>query len=226
MTELTADGFPEFFQAVRGYEPFPWQAELAGLLVEGDWPDVIDVPTGLGKTSVMDCWVYALAAAGAAGVPRRLFFVVDRRLVVDGAFHEAEALARTLADARLAAAQDGDRGVVASVAAALHGLHGDPGEVPLEVVRMRGGVTWESRWLARPDQAALVVGTVSSAPGCCSAATASATACGRSTPPWLASMAGSLSTRRTSHSRWSPPSGASPPTSASTEWCRPIVPCA
>ncbi|MBA2497394.1 MAG: type I-U CRISPR-associated helicase/endonuclease Cas3, partial [Acidimicrobiia bacterium] len=32
--------------------------------------------------------------------------------------------------------------------------------VPLVVAQMRGGVTWESRWVARPDQPAVVVGTV------------------------------------------------------------------
>jgi CRISPR-associated endonuclease/helicase Cas3 len=153
--ERGADRFPDFFQAVRGREPFPWQADLARTLVDGCLPDVIDVPTGLGKTSVIDCWAYALAASAdrqPRAIPLRLFFVVDRRLVVDGAYESAMTLAATLR-----AACDGS-GVVGEVANALRSLHGDDGA--LQVVRMRGGVTWESRWLARPDQAAVVVGTV------------------------------------------------------------------
>lgn len=155
MSELGADRFPEFFKAVRGQEPFPWQADLAAMLVDGRLPDVIDVPTGLGKTSVIDCWVYALAASAARqsrAFPLRLFFVVDRRLVVDGAHESAMTLATALG------AAGGGSGIVGEVANALRSLHG--GDAVLEVVRMRGGVTWESRWLARPDQAAVVVGTV------------------------------------------------------------------
>lgn len=154
MPSLTADRFPEFFQAVRGYEPFPWQAELAAELVNGSFPRTIDVPTGFGKTSVIDCWAFALAAHAARqsrGVPLRLCFVVDRRLIVDGAHEEAVRLQERLTSAR--------DGVVAEVATALTGFAG-PGTEPLTVVRMRGGVTWESRWLARPDQPAVVVGTV------------------------------------------------------------------
>jgi len=151
--ELGPDRFPEFFQAIRGREPFPWQADLAAMLADGRLPDVIDVPTGLGKTSVIDCWAYALAVHAARekrDIPLRLFFVVDRRLVVDGAHEAASALAKALAEV--------DGGIVGEVARALRSLHG--GDEALRVVRMRGGVTWESRWLARPDQAALVVGTV------------------------------------------------------------------
>lgn len=152
--QLSADRFPEFFQAIRGREPFPWQADLAAMLLDGRFPDVIDVPTGLGKTSVIECWAYALASHAIRGtrrqVPLRLFFVVDRRLVVDSAYEVAAALAD-----RLSAAT---HGIVGEAARALRSLH--DGDEVLQVVRMRGGVTWESRWLARPDQAAVVVGTV------------------------------------------------------------------
>lgn len=156
MSRLDSDRFPQFFQAVRRNEPFPWQADLAARLIDGQFPDVIDVPTGLGKTSVIDCWAYALAAHASQqtrSVPLRLCFVVDRRLVVDGAYKEAQGLADALARA------SNGEGIVADVARALRSIHGEAGE-PLGVVRMRGGVTWESRWLARPDQAAVIVGTV------------------------------------------------------------------
>lgn len=156
MPELQPDGFAEFFEAVRGHEPFPWQADLADRLIQSRFPDVIDVPTGLGKTSVIDCWAFALAVHASRerrGVPLRLCFVVDRRLVVDATYDDALALANALANAT------GTPGMVGRVSRALRSLHGGD-HAELEVVRMRGGVTWESRWLARPDRAAVVVGTV------------------------------------------------------------------
>lgn len=151
MPELRGEGFPAFFEQVTEHEPFEWQAELVDQLLRRRFPDVVDVPTGLGKTALILCWTYALAAGAA--VPRRLCFVVDRRLVVDSAHDDA----RSLAD-QLSRSTPGT--YAGEVAARLQAMHGDSELPPLEVVRMRGGVTWESRWLARPDQAAVVVGTV------------------------------------------------------------------
>lgn len=151
---LAAERFPEFFEAVRGFEPFPWQNDLATRIIESEWPDIVNVATGLGKTSIIDVWAYALAMhaqGNRRAVPLRLNFVVDRRLVVDGAYELALSLVEALKGA--------DDGLVAEVAGHLASLSGGAAD-PLTVVRMRGGVTWESRWLARPDQAAVVVGTV------------------------------------------------------------------
>lgn len=153
--DLTPEAFVDFYTTLHGRQPFPWQHDLAARLIAGTWPEVIDVPTGLGKTSVIDCWIFALAAAARTGVvrsaPLRLCFVVDRRLIVDAAYEEAQASATAL--------HNPTNPIVAAVATALTSLSGHQA-APLEVVRMRGGVTWESRWLARPDQPALIAGTV------------------------------------------------------------------
>ncbi|MCK1817233.1 type I-U CRISPR-associated helicase/endonuclease Cas3 [Streptomyces sp. XM4011] len=134
--------------------PFAWQQEyLEQVARSGVWAD-LDIPTGLGKTSLIDIWVFLLAwqarRGGPRTVPLRLFFVVDRRLVVDQTHGHAQHLAR-----RLAAAPPGS--VLAKIAAALAGLSGGH---PLEVVRMRGGVDWASRWLSSPAQPAVVTATV------------------------------------------------------------------
>ncbi len=50
----------------------------------------LDIPTGLGKTSVMAAWL--VARSQKASLPRRLVYVVDRRAVVDQATREAENL--------------------------------------------------------------------------------------------------------------------------------------
>lgn len=157
MTLMAAD-FAEFHEAVRKRRPFPWQADLVSEVLDGNgWPDVVDIPTGLGKTTLIDIAVFVAAATGCAATSpgrRRVFFVIDRRIVVDEAYSHAAELSKGL---------EGDRGtdsVVGRVAAALDGLHRRRTAPPLSVTRMRGGITWEWRWLDRPDRPAVVVGTV------------------------------------------------------------------
>lgn len=157
---LDLAGFERFFAAVHRYPPFPWQRALAERVLNGQrsWPEGIDIPTGLGKTAVLDVAVYALAAeahlpATQRQAPTRTAFVVDRRVVVDQAYVHAV----RVRDA-LSAAMTGAPAVVSIVADRLAGLSGDGN--PLEVVRMRGGTTWDWRWLANPAQPAILVATV------------------------------------------------------------------
>ena len=75
---------PSSTKAVYGYEPFPWQKRLAKRVCGGEWPRAIALPTAAGKTACIDIAVFALACR-AKDAPRRIFFVVDRRIVVDQA---------------------------------------------------------------------------------------------------------------------------------------------
>ena len=147
--------FSEFVFAVHNREPFPWQNRMAQRLLRGSPPQLITVPTGLGKTSVLDAWVWALAVQADRGhdrtVTTRAAFVVDRRVIVDAAFDHATAIQQALANPGSDPAK--------WVAERLNGL-GHQLTSPLDVVRMRGGVTWAWRWLRQPDQPAVVVGTV------------------------------------------------------------------
>src|SRR5689334_9870659 len=72
-----------------GQHPFRWQWRLYERFLNADWPYQIDLSTGLGKTSVIGLWVLALARAlenaSSLSIPRRLAYVVDRRVVVDQA---------------------------------------------------------------------------------------------------------------------------------------------
>lgn len=63
--------------------PFPWQTTLLNDFRNGTLHDAVDIPTGLGKTSVIAIWLVARALG--APLPRRLVYVVDRRAVVDQA---------------------------------------------------------------------------------------------------------------------------------------------
>ncbi|MFB7474214.1 type I-U CRISPR-associated helicase/endonuclease Cas3 [Kitasatospora sp. NPDC056184] len=172
---IEAAEFPAFFREVHhhthcpdgaatavcdgceGWAPFPWQSAYLDAVADGaDWPD-LDVPTALGKTTFIDIWLFLLAWEHARGlgrehrkVPLRLFFCVDRRLVVDQAHQHSTELAAALAGAPAGS-------VRAKVAASLRDLGG--GESPLEVVRMRGGTRWESNWVSSPAQPLVVTST-------------------------------------------------------------------
>lgn len=83
--------FSTWYTTKHGYAPFPWQLRLAGQVQNGQWPEEITLPTGTGKTSVVDIWAWAHDAR-ISGVPTRLCYVIDRRLVVDSVTAHAESL--------------------------------------------------------------------------------------------------------------------------------------
>jgi CRISPR-associated endonuclease/helicase Cas3 len=99
---LGVERFPEFFQALHNLEPFPWQKALAARVLSGEgWPRLLPIPTGAGKTALMDIAVFALASEAGVSAsgrrsPLRIFFVVDRRVVVDEAHQRALGIARAL----------------------------------------------------------------------------------------------------------------------------------
>lgn len=148
---LTADQFALYFEAVHGYAPYPWQERLtAKVLADGRWPDVIDLPTGTGKTAVLDTAVFALAAR-ADLFPRRVVFVIDRRIVVDQVYKRAETISGRIREA--------SGGVLARVASALDDICPDTDD-PIGVSALRGGIPLDNDWATRPDQPWVMVSTV------------------------------------------------------------------
>ncbi len=84
--------FPATFEALTGNAPFPWQTALYERFCQvGDdnIPKACNLPTGLGKTSVIAIWLIALANFPKK-MPRRLVYVVNRRTVVDQTTEEVE----------------------------------------------------------------------------------------------------------------------------------------
>jgi len=78
--------FDDAFEALTGHAPFPWQQRLYHeWFAKGEIPPSCNLPTGLGKTSVVPSWLIALA--NGAKVPRRLVYVVNRRTAVDQAIN-------------------------------------------------------------------------------------------------------------------------------------------
>ena len=157
-------GFPAFYRALNRRDPFPWQARLAAQVAgNGQWPLEIGVPTGLGKTACLDIAIWSLASQADRDptdrtAPTRTWWVVNRRLLVDSTADHAQTISAALKDPATVQPTGGSPEVVAAVADRLRSLSSDPGADPLEVIRLRGGVSW--RRPTDPSSPAVVLSTL------------------------------------------------------------------
>ncbi|MFW6201667.1 MAG: CRISPR-associated helicase Cas3' [Gemmatimonadota bacterium] len=114
-------------------DPYPYQRRLA----EGPWPDVLEVPTGLGKTAAVGAaWIYK-RLSGDPDTPRRLVYCLPMRTLVEQTATEFKRWLWSL-DALSAPGGDG---------IGVHVLMG--GE---EDVR-------RAEWSVYPEQDAVIIGT-------------------------------------------------------------------
>jgi len=84
--------FGEFLAGLHGGDrrPFVWQQRAASDLSSTGWWKALRAPTGAGKTTLIECWLWALAQSGPDLLGRRLLWVVDRRAVIDQVHAHAE----------------------------------------------------------------------------------------------------------------------------------------
>lgn len=148
MDRLAAGDFRKYFRDVHGDVPFPWQQRLTDQVLSEGWPATIDLPTGTGKTAVLDTAVFALAC-DPTNAPRRTVFVIDRRIVVDQVYERA----RQIRDA----ISSGGTEVLRRVREQINELADGH---PLGVVALRGGIPIEREWTHRPEQPWVLVSTV------------------------------------------------------------------
>ncbi|HHW09992.1 MAG TPA: type I-U CRISPR-associated helicase/endonuclease Cas3 [Firmicutes bacterium] len=172
MFRLSVADFRAFFSALwsepdKPKQPFQWQIDLVEKVISGEenqWPEAIALPTASGKTACLDIAIFALAAqADRLGTtrpitaPRRIFFVVDRRIIVDEAYARAEKLADKLSKA--------EGGVLKAVADNLRliaqgGTNSVVKKPPLLVFALRGGMYRSEAWARDPLQPIIVASTV------------------------------------------------------------------
>jgi len=129
---LTRDGGKD------GFEPLRWQRRLFDQFCSNDVPRICDLPTGMGKTSVIHLWVLALwyqIREKQPRLPTRLVYVVDRRTVVDQATDIAERIQRNLPELGLP-------------------------KQWLSVSTLRGRFADNREWAADPSRPAIIIGTV------------------------------------------------------------------
>jgi CRISPR-associated endonuclease/helicase Cas3 len=162
----TSAAAPEFlgtfqsqFTALTGYPPYPWQEKLFELFIRGTFPPDINLPTGSGKTSLIPIWLLALAHQASAKseaitIPRRLVWVVNRRVVVDQATDEAEEIRKRLADTAGLPALNSVRKALRDIS-----LNQD-GTETIAISTLRGEKEDNREWSDDPSRPAIIVGTV------------------------------------------------------------------
>lgn len=123
--------FDQFFSTILGHPPYPYQRRLA----DGPWPDLLSIPTGLGKTAaVLSAWLYR-RLSGDVATPRRLVWCLPMRSLVEQTCDIADRMTAGVAPLFL------QRGA----------------EAP-QVHRLMGGAA-DDAWTRVPDRPAILVGT-------------------------------------------------------------------
>jgi CRISPR-associated endonuclease/helicase Cas3 len=128
---VTDIDFDTAFLALTANPPFPWQQSLYERFVTDEIPSSCDLPTGLGKTSVIAVWLIALANRPDR-MPRRLVYVVNRRTVVDQTTDEVEKYHKRTV----------------------------PGIPDFAISTLRGQFADNREWSADPSRPAVICGTV------------------------------------------------------------------
>lgn len=132
--------FLELFEkAARIGRPYPYQQRLA----RSPWPDLVDVPTGLGKTAaVMLAWLYKRGwRQGERGdgpdaeTPRRLIWCLPMRVLVEQTERNVRDWLQQL------------------------GLLGEAGEKKVSVHLLMGGAQDLKTWAEFPDEDMILIGT-------------------------------------------------------------------
>ncbi len=146
--------FSTTFKALTSNPPFPWQWTLYQRFVAGKFPSSCNLPTGLGKTSVIHIWLIALAHAPDQ-IPRRLVYVVNRRTVVDQSTNEAIYLR-----AQVLGESGPPHPAVSRLRTTLEQLASDPSGGPLAISTLRGQFADNREWSSDPARPAVIAGTV------------------------------------------------------------------
>ncbi|MBW3597499.1 MAG: type I-U CRISPR-associated helicase/endonuclease Cas3 [Planctomycetes bacterium] len=150
--------FSAAFEALTGRAPFPWQVKLFERFMADSIPSSCNLPTGLGKTSVIAIWLVALANRPER-MPRRVVYVVNRRTVVDQTTDEVETLrARLTVPETLASSQHAS--IVKSLAKTLSQRSATGADAPIAISTLRGQFADNREWSADPSRPAVICGTV------------------------------------------------------------------
>jgi CRISPR-associated endonuclease/helicase Cas3 len=127
------------------------------LFLSDKFPGDVCLPTGTGKTSIMALWLLALAESSSVdmrqtAIPRRLVWVVNRRVVVDQATEEAVRLRERLGDASIMELEP--------VRCALRKVSVANSDEILGISTLRGQFEDNAEWRSDPSRPAIIVGTV------------------------------------------------------------------
>jgi CRISPR-associated endonuclease/helicase Cas3 len=126
--------YQQFFsKATSGKSPFPFQTRLAQL---AGWPDLLEIPTGLGKTAAVTlAWVWKRRILQDRDTPRRLVWCLPMRVLVEQTVRSIEEWLQTLE------------------------LEGLPGSGSISVHTLMGGEEDLRSWAEYPEKDTILVGT-------------------------------------------------------------------
>ena len=138
-------GFAEFFQAVHGHAPVPWQARLAERVAAARrWPNEVVVPTGTDGLACLDVAVWCLALeterwGSERELPTRIWWVGDESAA--GASKDTAGMEIWVGDLARVLADTDEKSASPAVAVAhrLRSLCADADAAPLEVIDLGSG---------------------------------------------------------------------------------------
>jgi len=133
--------FQGLFRKITENPPYPWQNRFYQSIVQGRIPQYLDIPTGLGKTSIIPIWLIAVEKSLELGtkVPARLVYIVDRRVIVDQATAEVKKIIKKIEE-------------TAELKNVKH--------LNISTLRGGGGMSDSRRWLSHPEEPAIIIGTI------------------------------------------------------------------
>jgi CRISPR-associated endonuclease/helicase Cas3 len=164
--------FAKCFEILTENSPFAWQIRLYEKFLTNQIPSACDIPTGLGKTSVIVIWLLALTTKllenpQENNIPRRLVYVVDRRVIVDQATDEAQKILCRLKE--LKDSEDEDLRKIFSVLQKSSFLVESQNDVTsserenanvIALSTLRGEYADNREWCLDPSRPAIIVGTI------------------------------------------------------------------
>ncbi|MCI0537749.1 MAG: type I-U CRISPR-associated helicase/endonuclease Cas3 [Verrucomicrobiales bacterium] len=156
MSEQAREFFEVHYRSLRPHVPMKWMERMFARIINGKPPALVDLPTGAGKTELIVIWLLALAWFGKSGrksppVPRRLVWVVNRRVLVQQVYDVAE---------RLDTALKAKSGPAAEFGCYLRSLCKQDSEAVFSVVQLRGQRLDDREWSLNPTVPQLIIGTV------------------------------------------------------------------
>jgi CRISPR-associated endonuclease/helicase Cas3 len=149
--------FSQNYKVLRPpHTPMKWMGRMFFRLIDGSPPSLVDLPTGAGKTDLIVIWLIALAwyaqnRGSARPVPRRLVWVVNRRVLVQQVDIMAKELTEVLGR---------NAGPIAPLVSSLRSLCRQTTEKVFNVVQLRGQRLDDREWSLDPTMPQLIIGTV------------------------------------------------------------------
>lgn len=123
--------FAVFFKSVTGNDPFPYQRRLG----EDVWPELLEIPTGLGKTAaVIVAWLYK-RLHGDPETPTRLVYCLPMRVLVEQTRENVNAWLQKATP------------------------HFQGKGISIPQVHMLMGGENDAEWAERPEEPAIIIGT-------------------------------------------------------------------